>query len=253
MFSVRRLIKQIIYGLLFLALLALIVFGGWQIFKPTASCFDGVLNQGEEGVDCGGPCVSCVLKNAQPLLTRPAEIFSAGEKRLIVLYEVINPNATLGIENLPYTIKLLDQENQELAEINGTTFIYPERPKFIVEVINGISAEEVKKVGIDFEYTISSWQEDFTSPSFSIDDVSNIIQNDKVVVRGTLKNSNDFALKDANIVVILANDLGVRLAAVKSNLGTRAPFSDKEFEIVVPIKGVNLEGAGVQVYGEARK
>ena len=24
-----------------------------------ATCFDGIQNQGEEGVDCGGPCPAC--------------------------------------------------------------------------------------------------------------------------------------------------------------------------------------------------
>ncbi len=27
--------------------------------KPCPSCFDGIQNQGEEGVDCGGPCRPC--------------------------------------------------------------------------------------------------------------------------------------------------------------------------------------------------
>jgi hypothetical protein len=26
---------------------------------PVESCFDGISNQGEEGIDCGGPCVAC--------------------------------------------------------------------------------------------------------------------------------------------------------------------------------------------------
>jgi len=28
--------------------------------QPEATCFDGVKNQGEEGVDCGGPCKQCI-------------------------------------------------------------------------------------------------------------------------------------------------------------------------------------------------
>ena len=26
---------------------------------PIATCFDGVQNQGETGIDCGGPCAAC--------------------------------------------------------------------------------------------------------------------------------------------------------------------------------------------------
>ncbi|MBN2014301.1 MAG: hypothetical protein JW778_03895 [Candidatus Altiarchaeota archaeon] len=34
--------------------------GGGIISKPKESCFDGIKNQGEEGVDCGGPCDPCI-------------------------------------------------------------------------------------------------------------------------------------------------------------------------------------------------
>ncbi|MBW2987936.1 hypothetical protein KY318_00355, partial [Candidatus Woesearchaeota archaeon] len=39
---------------------------------PCPSCFDGIQNQGEEGVDCGGPCPPCEVKI--PKVERPAVI-----------------------------------------------------------------------------------------------------------------------------------------------------------------------------------
>jgi hypothetical protein len=33
--------------------------GGTNPGKPKLSCFDGIKNQGEKGVDCGGPCAPC--------------------------------------------------------------------------------------------------------------------------------------------------------------------------------------------------
>ncbi|MBT7162898.1 MAG: hypothetical protein HN904_08975, partial [Victivallales bacterium] len=36
--------------------------GHWacNVIPPTGTCDDGVKNQGEHGVDCGGPCEACV-------------------------------------------------------------------------------------------------------------------------------------------------------------------------------------------------
>lgn len=33
---------------------------------PTTSCFDSIKNQGEEGIDCGGPCDPCAIKKEMP-------------------------------------------------------------------------------------------------------------------------------------------------------------------------------------------
>ena len=33
---------------------------------PTATCFDNIQNQGETGVDCGGPCAACPTNNPAP-------------------------------------------------------------------------------------------------------------------------------------------------------------------------------------------
>ena len=56
----KRNIKQIIIALIFFSIL----FGfGFLIYsisiKPDPSCEDGIKNQKEEGIDCGGPCLPC--------------------------------------------------------------------------------------------------------------------------------------------------------------------------------------------------
>jgi len=47
--------KKFIYGVFFLAVFGLIVWGFYEIvLKPTPTCFEQIKNQGEEDVDCGG-------------------------------------------------------------------------------------------------------------------------------------------------------------------------------------------------------
>ena len=63
-----RFLRRLIFGVFYLA-----VFGGlsYSIYllgiRGGASCFDGRQNQSELGVDCGGSCVSCELKNLSPI------------------------------------------------------------------------------------------------------------------------------------------------------------------------------------------
>ena len=53
--------KQIIIAFVYLIILAVIGTGFYFLFlKPTLpSCSDKIQNQGEAGVDCGGPCSLC--------------------------------------------------------------------------------------------------------------------------------------------------------------------------------------------------
>ena len=64
-----RRVKQVVYGILYLAILGGIVTGIYfLLLKQPASCFDGIQNEGEAGIDCGGPCaVVCIPSTIQPL------------------------------------------------------------------------------------------------------------------------------------------------------------------------------------------
>ncbi len=39
-----------------------------EFVPPVASCFDGIMNQGELGIDCGGPCAACPRERAAWLI-----------------------------------------------------------------------------------------------------------------------------------------------------------------------------------------
>ena len=42
-----------------IAALVMVVFAGCKKEDPAATCSDGIQNQGETGIDCGGPCDAC--------------------------------------------------------------------------------------------------------------------------------------------------------------------------------------------------
>ena len=56
----RRRKKQFAYGAVFLAVLLLVFWMVWSGARTsTSQCADGVQNNGEEGLDCGGLCAAC--------------------------------------------------------------------------------------------------------------------------------------------------------------------------------------------------
>jgi len=61
---------------------------------PTPTCSDGIQNQGETGIDCGGPCTACTT----PPPTTPPSYCSFTEKFNWI--EIVDDDCTNGLYNL---------------------------------------------------------------------------------------------------------------------------------------------------------
>ena len=92
--------------------------------KPP-TCFDGKKNQGETGVDVGGPCRRLDPRFLEPmryLWTRPLKVRDG-------IYNVItyvqNNNTSAAAKDVPYAIALYDDKGVLLARKTGKTDIYP--------------------------------------------------------------------------------------------------------------------------------
>ena len=78
--------------------------------KPEATCLDGKKNQGEIGIDCGGPCkTKCQdLSSLQPIQVSQKQMVNAGLNVYDVLISVHNPNTRFGAALFSYRIILKD-------------------------------------------------------------------------------------------------------------------------------------------------
>jgi|GEM_PF-1967136 len=129
----RRLVKQIIIALVFFAFFTSI--GGvlYFVHRPAPTCFDGIQNQGELGVDCGGPCIPCALKYNPPLSISqsPQFIYSANKKKVDIIFKISNTSMSWGVKNFAYKVTILGKngEKQEFME-NG--FILPHQVKTFI-------------------------------------------------------------------------------------------------------------------------
>lgn len=110
--------------LVFLFALALPVF---FVTYKAPSCTDGLKNQGEQGIDCGGPCSLLCKANALDLIIHWQRAFKVKEGIYNVLAYIENPNLDSGVRDIPYTFKLYDEENLVIFEKRGHTFVPPKK------------------------------------------------------------------------------------------------------------------------------
>ena len=131
-----RLRKQIIYSLIVLSILFLFSYLIFLKFKkPTiATCFDNKQNQGEEGIDCGGPCPPCEIESAEPLRIYPIK-YLIYKNSIDILGVLENPNKNLAFKRLKYYFEIYDIDNnlRETTTIKETS-LDPETKKYLLEI-----------------------------------------------------------------------------------------------------------------------
>ena len=150
----KRLLKQIIFGFIFLAIFSGIGTGLYFWLKPAPTCFDHKKNQGEEEVDCGGPCPPCEIRYLQPITVKKIINIKAGDKYDIGAL-VFNPNAKWGAQSFNYKFNILGPLDTK-QEITGTEFILPAEEKWILLPNQNINFT-VLKTDFEIETSTISW------------------------------------------------------------------------------------------------
>lgn len=101
----------------------LLVVGWWFFTRPQATCFDGVQNQGELGVDCGGECEAVCQDLTQNPGVEWSRVFMLDDSRYTTVGLVNNPNTDYRNNMIDYTFTLFDKNGVTLKEVSGSTRI----------------------------------------------------------------------------------------------------------------------------------
>ncbi|MCX6787325.1 MAG: hypothetical protein NTY93_02255 [Candidatus Kaiserbacteria bacterium] len=108
------------------------------IFYRTPSCTDGVQNQDEAGIDCGGSCAYlCTAQEQPPIVLFTKVLQTGGRTDIIALIE--NKNSDAAAKNVPYRIALYGSGQSFIREINGTLDLPPRatKPIYVPGVVSG--------------------------------------------------------------------------------------------------------------------
>lgn len=116
--------RQAMYAAAVIGVIAVIAGGLWFVFSyHTPTCADGILNQNEEGIDCGGECAKlCQAPRVSALWARSVKV-ADGVYHAVAMVQ--NPEADAGTEALPYVFSLYDADNILIAERRGEMRLEP--------------------------------------------------------------------------------------------------------------------------------
>lgn len=227
--------KKIVYGVFYLGVLFLILFGVYKaIFKVAPTCFDTIQNQNETGVDCGGICGSCEILNLAPIRTvGEVKIFGLSSGKAVLVAEIENSN--LGYDaSFSYALKIYDHNKNLIETRRGRETIFQSERKIIYD--SEITSAFPKIFRTQAEISDIEWLpvESGTKPDLSVTGISTVVEDEAVKINGGVKNKSAFAAHGIAVTAFIADEFGFELFASKTFLEDLQGFSEKSFLISFP-------------------
>lgn len=209
--------------IVFLVAIAIPAF--FLIYKaPT--CFDGMQNGGETGVDCGGTC----QRLCPSAFLAPDVAWTRFEQVTSGLYNVaayiVNPNISGEAIKAPYHIALYDDRGVLISDVVGKVTLPPHRNTLAFQ--GAVSTGKRVPTKALFEFTQSpDWHK-------KADPLSGIVIVDKQYSEGaeggalsvTLRNSTAHSIGSTNVYVILYDRDGNALGFSKTIIDEIPAFSN---------------------------
>lgn len=222
--------KQIFYGIFFLIVFGLIgwwIYGG--LFPSNPTCFDGIRNQGETDVDCGGPCTPCEVKALKDLKVNYVKVFKAADG-IGAVAEIYNPNATWAAANFDYNLTLTDSSGVVAENFSGNSFVYAGDLKYIVKPY--LKEDPLKIVKGNLTISNFQWVPMAQLPKPQID-LSNIqtTKDSTLSVSGKASNRSEYDFSSANVYALVYNSSNDLLAGSMTTLDSLPKFESKDFKI----------------------
>jgi hypothetical protein len=208
----RRFFILLIVGALAVAFIAVVSIA---TFTETPSCTDGVQNQSESGIDCGGPCTYLCTALVQPptILFTQALSNTAGRTDVIALVE--NKNATVAAKDVPYRITLFGTGQSLIQEVTGVLDLPPgaATPIFVPGIASG--KQTVVRAFLSIAASAPRWFT-FSASERDVPLVSNTKQSGSVSaprIEAILTNSTAMPLENVQTIVMVQNKDGDVIAA----------------------------------------
>ena len=248
----NRFAKQLAYGILFIAILVFIVWGGFKLFTSVPSCTDGILNGNEEGIDCGvAACGKQCAPTVMPLTIGEPIVIMTPQNEADVIFTMTNPNATLGISELPYTLELFDSTGALITSRRGITKINPAQSRPVAITILGIS-KPAKSARVTISQNDANWEKvpvaGVINASFAVRDERLNTTDSGVIYEAVVINQSQYGFGTVEVVAILRDDNGVPIGVGTTILQTITPSERRDIKITWPFAISGASRADVTVF-----
>ncbi len=151
--------RFLILGTLGAVALIVVALALYAAFYHAPSCTDGIQNQGEQGIDCGGPCPYLCTALEQAPVVRFTQALPTPLGATDVLAYIDNPNRDAYARGVAYRVSLYAPDHTLAAPIiTGTVDLPPgaTMPVFIPNIASGKSA--VASAFLTLEPSAIIWQ-----------------------------------------------------------------------------------------------
>ena len=227
-----RLFKQVIFGIIFLLIAGLIIYGIVSVVfssDPYPSyCYDGVQNREEEGIDCGGLCVPCneEMSNVRIL---DKKVFPTNTGTGLVV-EIQNPDTQHAIKSFVYEITIRDISGNIVDVMEGQSFLYAGEIKHLVYPSLSFSFGTITSLEIETLDVKKVIKDEFQKPNVITRSVQ--VQKDPIRVSGSLVNNEAISFNGAGVYALLYNRAGMLVGASKTNIDDIGSLETVPFSIV---------------------
>ena len=235
----NRTAKQLLYGFGYVAFFSLI--GGFiytGFFRVPASCVDGEENQGEQGVDCGGPCTQACL----PSDLRPLEV--AGQVRMLypdrahfgLLAKLVNPNIELGARSFEYNFRVYDESGGLIQSFSGRSFIYPgEAERYLLLPLLPLPRVPIARADlvVDREEWVSG--DVFPRPKIAVQYYNTAASEGLLAAEGRIFSNDTRSFPSVTVIAIFYGQFGQIVGASLTELANVVPNEARDFVVRHPL------------------
>jgi len=251
-----RILKQLLYGVFYLIILTGLVFGAYSLFlKPAASCFDNTRNQGEQGIDCEGPCAkACIRADLKPIeISVQPQIFYPTASGISVLAKIQNPNSDYAAERFAYSFNFYDDQGNLIKEIPGESFAYASEIKYLVEFnlsFSGFKQARRAELIIENPAWVSSGS--FKLPQTALQSVQTLKSDAGMLqVNGRFINNDSVVLPNVTVIALFYNQSGRPAGISKNEIDDVPPGDSRTFSIIHPaISNIDVSRTAVFLYAK---
>jgi len=233
-------VKKTLIILIYLLIFSSIGFLIYLKYKPKPNCFDNILNQNEERVDCGGVCAQkCEILVEENIKVDRSGYVESGTNGQYDLYaEITNPNNFFGSSQFNYKFEIKNSAGAVVAAKTGNNFIFPGESKYIIE--NNVGAGEIP-YSVDFSVSDPIWVE-FTSDYLQKPELKVVNKQYNEITsgvgfseaKGLVKNESPFDFTAIKVEIILKDNNGQIIALNSTQMGAVRSGENRDFRVIWP-------------------
>jgi hypothetical protein len=216
-------------NIILLILATILCFGVIPYFlahREVPTCFDGKMNQREEGIDCGGGCALVCKGGAQDLKVLWNRIDEIRPGVFEVAFSIENPNINVSAKSVPYTLRFIGRDGVEIGQRSGITYAGPNEAFLIYE--GNIMTGNDTLASADLSFQEFSWiasekrQEQFTVMDKELKNIDT-----KPKLTALVRNDTTIPQEKVEIAAIVSDDAGETVGYGKTYIDRLLPDESK--------------------------